>query len=198
MVSESTSPALTTSGARRWVNTLTCLKIVPLFVSAVVVVAAFILGNYELVEIQPSGLPEYTLPYAQYFFYILMVATALLIFGVTLNLVSTGLGDAIAKLRGIVAGSAGFAVGATLSGFSSLFLWIEQSDYATRCGTGGCATELSSNYRLGIGLLSIAIVTGLVLAGFGLWLIVRSRSGSRHLMVMSSEEFRTPPPSSKT
>ena len=180
---------LATDGPRQRSSIVTRLGLFPLVVSLGVFVTAFLLDNYELVAVQPNGLPKYTIPYAQYSFYLLIIATALLVFSVSFSLVSVkSKGIVITHLRGVVAGSAVFAIGTTISGFYWLFLWVDQGDYASRCGIGYCAPQLISSYRLDTELWSVAIVAGLVLTGFGLWLIIRSWSRGKNLMGVSSGE----------
>lgn len=164
------------------VTTVSYFKIIPFLSSGVAFVAAILLANYQIASVQQNGLPQYIFPYGQYSFYVQMVATGLLVFGFTFNLAVMGHGNITAKWLRIIAGSLGFAVGSTLSGFSWLILWIEQSDYAVRCGTGSCAATLIESYGIDVELLSIAILAGSILAAVGLWQVIRSRSRRKNLL----------------
>jgi len=155
------------------------LKIIPLLISAVLFVAAYLLENISIETRQPNGLPEIQFPYSSDVVIVQMAATSLLIFGLAFKIAIRGREKTANTLSRVVIGSAVFGFGLTIFLFSALFLWELDTDYLVRC-EGGCALSLVQSHLLNVKLFSGAIAAGLILTATGLWLTIRARTDRKN------------------
>lgn len=148
------------------------LRILPLIASLFLFIISFFLGGYQVTSTGQNGLSQIQVPYGSYAFPTLAAATGLILFALCFNIAIRG---PAVGLRRAVIGSALTSSGLTIALFSSVVLWIQDTDYATRCANE-CGQALTRSY-LQIGQdLSIGIVLGAILTAIGLWLLIRTIS----------------------
>lgn len=162
---------------RSFLKSIAPLRIFPIIVSLVLFLISFLFESHQVTSIGQNGLSQIQLPYSSYAFLVMMTATGFMLFALCFNIAFRG---RVVILRRAIIGTALTSFGFTVLLFSGLVLLLLDADYAVRCAIT-CDQTLIHSHLQEIQFLSINVALGVVLAGLGLWLMIRTISSQRAL-----------------